>query len=343
MLSYREQFNAMLAALAQGKGYLPPAKANSDLKTARYIRALRALQTRNLFVPAIGNYPPTVADPTLADGDSTYTTFTPPLNEDVIVCGCSLGNVVSNAVPDQGISGELRIRPPRALSANYINVTFAFTPASYSIYFPAPFILRASEQIAIDFGLNAPQTGSTFDPREQTIVFFCISVRSCLSSEDAALANELRAVIEASPYQRKIFLNCVSPNANQVQFSTPVAIGSTAISETRPISSPMLVLGIGTTFHSSKLSIVETAIQHSFTTGELINCRNLFTSTLAGGISLWAAGPYYSYFRFPVPHLLRPGATLACRHLNGLGGTGFDGGLGYPSDGTVLAFECLSL
>lgn len=332
-MQYHEQFNAMLAALANGS-YLPPVKANGDFKSARYRRAIKALQARNLFVSATGNFP--VNDP-----NATYTIFTPPLNEDVIVCGCSLAN--QGTLQADRISGEIRIRPPATLSSNYIQPQIAFGPASFSIYFPAPFLLRASDQIAIDFGFNAPQVGTTVSTTDQTIVFFCISVKSCLSQEDAALADDVRRMIQASPYQRKIFLNCVSGDDNAIVYpgALPLVGGEVADPETRPVSSPMLILGMGTTLNASRIAILETAIQHSFTLGEIINIRNLFWT---GSFQSNTTGPYYSYFRFPVPHLLRPGAQLSAHLVNGLNaGAIFDGQLGPPTNGTVLSFECLSV
>lgn len=327
MQPYQQQFNLMLDALSKGSE-LPLGKLNKDFKDARYARALRALQMRNLFVQVTGNYSSTNAN-------NTYTVYSPPLDLPVIVTGCSL----ANAVPlSAGISGEIRIRPPVPLSENFIQPSIAFNAATHSIYFPCPFILNAGEQIAVDFGLNAPQAGDVFVTSDQRLVFFCVAVKDCLSSEDLALAAEVKEAIDASAYQRRIYLNCHSLNSNHLVYDPdPVVVGSVAEAETRPVGSPVLVLGLGATTCGALLTIQDTMLQHSFTVVPTLN-YNLFFPLVGQAGNPEILGPYCGYFRFPVPHLLRIGSTLAMRAVSTV-----NVGVSFPVDAEQMSFECLSV
>jgi hypothetical protein len=329
-MQYREQFNAMLAALATGQ-LVPPQKASEDFKALRYGRALKALRMRNLFVPTVGNFSST-------NSNADYTTFTPPLTEDVIVCGCSVSSNATGVGSSTQMSGEIRIRPPVLMYSNYVQARWMFGPAAFSIYFPSPFILKAGEQIAVDVGFNAPDPAFVVSTAEQTVVFFCVAVKPCLSDEDMVVAATIESLIDSAPYQRKIYLNCTTPNSNRIDFGVvdPVPDGTSVFAETRVVSSPMLVLGLGTTLKRSQISIQDTEQQHSFTLNSFLRGRALFRTigTILGPVS---TGPYYSYFRFPVPHLLKPGATLACQVINQ-----DDQAIPYPSQSPTLSFECLT-
>lgn len=329
-MQYREQLNAMLAALGSGQ-LVPPQKANEDFQALRYGRILKALHCRNLFVPTVGNFSST-------SPNADYTTFTPPLTEDVIVCGCSVSNNSGGVGSVTQMSGELRIRPPVFMYSNYVQARYMFGPAAFSIYFPSPFILKAGEQIGVDIGFNAPDPAFLASTAEQTVVFFCIAVKPCLSDSDLATAAEIESLINSVPYQRKIYLNCTTPNGNRIDFgvAAPVATGVSVFAETRVISAPMLVQGLGTTLKRSQISIQDTEQQHSFTLNAFLRGRALLR-TVGSTIGPTDTGPYYSYFRFPVPHLLKPGATLACQIINQ-----GDQDVPYPSQSPTLSFECLT-
>lgn len=299
----------MLDALMYGRNLVPTAKVNKRFKDARLNKALKALRCRNVLVPATDNYIST-------NSNSSFTVFTQPLGYDVIVLGASIS---SDQKPEVNtfeiITGELRIRPPQPLSINYIQPQKAFAPATYSIYFPAPFILRAGEQIATDFGLNAPESGEALSTSEIQIVFFGVQVLACLDEADARLSKQIEQEIAGRQWQRRLLLSCQSDAA------TGLLTGATAEGVTRPISSSALVIGwsiAGADPGNVRLSLSDTATQHSLTTGKYIKSPNLFWAY--SRIEPGTNGPYYSYFRLPVPHLLRPGSQLQASMIAGLSG-----------------------
>lgn len=296
-------------------------------KDSRISTALKALRCRNLFVPATGNY-------LAANSNNTFTCFTPPLGGDVIVFGCSLSSDLSPETNAMSIiRGEVRIRPPAPLSDNYIQPQKAFGPATYSIYFPCPFLLEAGDQIAVDFGFNAPQSGETsVDISEQQILFFCIQVKDCFDAQEEDVADAIRREVEARDYQRKLLLPCYDR-----AFSEAIASGQDVLgpeNETRPVSNCVLVMGYSLTFgfngETSRMSLGDTAEQYSFTMGRMVHAANTFWPYSA--IEQGVRGPYYSYFRLPVPHLLRPGAQLVASVA---GPSGLNGDL------QALVFDCL--
>lgn len=314
MLNYHEQFSVMLDALMRDS-YSPSAEALKRFKDRRTAKALKALRCRNIFVPATGNF-------LNANTNDSFTVYTQPLGSDVIVFGCSLSN---DSKPTNNflsiIRGEVRIRPPAPLSDNYIQPQKAFGPARYSIFFPCPFVLEAGDQIAIDFGYNAPEANDvTVDGNEQQILFFCIQVKDCLDADDQVIEQQIISEVQGREYQRRLLIPCANSNAGPGGQDI-VVLDATGQGEavTRPIMATTLVTGYSIANHSLvRIALADTATQHSFTLGQRVKAPNLFWSfdAIENGI----VGPYYSYFRFPVPHLLRPGAQLACSALEGLAG-----------------------
>lgn len=314
MYSYQNQFNAMLDALMHNQ-FAPSPAAAKRFKDGRIARALKALRCRNIFIAATGHY-------LAATSNNTFTSYTPPLGYSVIVFGCSLSSDLkptNNAVSI--IRGEIRMRPPAPLSNNYIQPQKAFAPATYSIYFPCPFILEAGDQIAIDFGFNAPESAdAAVDSNEQQIVFFCVQVKDCLDSDDEIIIEQIKREVAGRDYQRKLLIPCAN-DVNPVQNSGQdrILLDANGIGEaaTRPLSATTLVIGYSMINHeNNRAALADTATQHSFTLGRPLKCPNLFWafSPVENGIN----GPYYSYFRLPVPHLLRAGAQLACSALQNL-------------------------
>lgn len=326
MQNYPEQFAVMLDALTH-TSYLPSAGVLKKFKDHRIAQALKALRCRNIFVPATGFF-------LNANTNDSFTVYTQPLGSDVIVFGCSLSSDIkplTNALSI--IRGEIRVRPPAPLSDNYIQPQKAFGPARYSIYFPCPFILDAGDQIAIDFGFNAPEAAdAAVDSSEQQIVFFCIQVKDCLDADDQIIEQQIINEVQDRTYQRRLLIPCAN-SSDPTTFGGQDRILLNAFGEgeavTRPIMATTLVVGYSLTSHGEKrLALADTATQHSFTLGQRIKAPNLFWAfdAIENGIP----GPYYSYFRLPVPHLLRPGAQLACSVIDGLAGA--------PTGASALAF-----
>jgi hypothetical protein len=326
---YNGQLEAMINALEVGN-YSPPVQAAQSFKQRRVNAISKALSLTNLFVPVSGHFPQ-------ASSNSTFTIYSKPLQRDVIVMGCSLMAFDERTL--NRLAGEFRLRLPEPLShlsQNYIFPAMAFAPATYSIFFPAPFILRASEQIAVDFGWNAPQSGRATNDDRIEIVLFCAAVKNCLATDDLDILRRATGVVNESDYQRRLLLNswthgsrAVTSQTNSPFYSgvdnmvvypqqplSSVAVpkGSLTSSETRPADLPLLVVGLALNSCGETVRITDTGSGHSFTQGEYVYAHSLWYSEEF--LTSITRGPYYSYFRLPVPHLLRPGATLFTEHLN---------------------------
>ncbi len=329
MQAYHNQLDAMIAALANNS-LSPPADVARAFKRNRLNAVSRALGLTNIFVSANGHF-------AQADSRASFTVYTRPLQRDVIVLGCSLMSFDERV--ENRLAGEFRIRlpePQEHLSQNYIFPAMAFAPATYSVFFPAPFILKASEQIAIDFGWNAPQANRETNIDNIEIVLFCAAVKDCLASDDIDILKEATRIINDTDYQRRVLLNSATINSvavtsqtnspfysnvnNMVVYpqqplsSVAVPKGSLTQSETRIADIPLLVIGVALNACGEAVRITDTGSGHSFTLGSFIYSHSLWYPEEF--VTFTTRGPYYAYFRLPVPHLLRPGATLFTEHLN---------------------------
>lgn len=329
MRYYNQQLNAMIEALAAGQ-MVPPRATAQAFGNRRINACSKALSMLNLFVPEAGNFPE-------ANSNATFSIYTKPLQRDVIVMGAALMCSDETAIPS--LIGEFRLRLPEPLehlSQGYIFPAMGFAPAAWSIFFPAPFILKASEQIAVDFGWNNPASQEDTITSRFEIVLYCVSVKDCLTGEDQTLLNECAKIIASYPFQRRVYLNSFTHGSRAVtsqsnsQFesnqdntvvyppqnvsSITVAKNLTTTSETRPADLPMLVVGVAINSCGETIRITDTGTGHSFTVGEFMYAHNLFNPEQF--LVNQTRSSYYTHFRLPVPHLLKPGATLFTEHLN---------------------------
>jgi len=74
-----------------------------------------------------------------------------------------------------------------------------------------------------------------------------------------------------------------------------------------------LIEGLGLNACGEAIRITDTGTGHSFTQGDFVYSHSLFYPEEF--VTFTTRGPVFSYFRLPVPHLLRPGATLFAEHL----------------------------
>lgn len=325
---YQTQLDAMIAALANNS-LAPPIDIARQFKQKRINAVSKALGLTNVWCSAAGAFP-------LANSNSKFTVYTKPLQRDVIVMGCSL--MSQDEREDNRLTGEFRVRLPNPLehlSQNYITPVQGFAPATYSVFFPTPFILKASEQIAIDFGWNAPQANETTSTQRVQIVLFCASVKNCFDQDDNDLLARCIQYINDSDYQRRVYLNSwthgsialtsqtdspfIGGNENTIVYPPGTSIvavpkGTLTTSETRQSDVPLLVVGLSIAACGDELRITDTATGYSFTQGDYVYSHSLFYPEEF--LQSFYRGPYYGYFRLPVPHLLRPGATLFAEHLN---------------------------
>jgi hypothetical protein len=349
---YTSQLDVMISALESGS-YSPPAEVARNFKQQRISAVAKALGLTNLFVPVAGHFPQRSAS-------STFTLYTKPLQRDVIVMGCALMALDQSTDTWSRALTEFRLRLPEPLShlsQNYIFPQMAFAPGLYSVFFPAPFILPASEQIAVDFGWNAPQAGPFVDETGRIeLVLFCAAVKNCLNDEDRDILRRAITVINDNDYQRRVLLNSVTQSSVAVTSQTDspffsglgntvvypqqplssvvVPSGSLTQSETRQADVPLLVIGLAIN-ETSGIRITDTGSGHSFTQGDLIYAGNLYYANSVPPterVVFTTPGPYLSYFRLPIPHLLRPGATLVAEHV----------AEGQPFNPTYMVWECLT-
>lgn len=352
---YENQLNAMISALASGS-YSPPANVAQAFKQQRIAAVSKALGLTNIFVPVVGHFPQ-------ANTNATFTVYTKPLQRDVIVLGCAL--MAADEREDNRLLGEFRLRLPEPLShlsQNYIFPAMAFAPATYSVFFPAPFLLKASEQIAVDFGNNSPQAGLVGNTAPETdrleLVLFCTAVKNCLAGDDVEILKRAIQVINDTDYQRRVLLNSATQGSiakswltgsplfsgagNMVVYpqqtvpATAIPRGSLTSSETRQADVPLLVVGLAINSCGEIIRITDTGSGHSFTQGEFVYAHSLWFpeefTTFA------ERGPYYSYFRLPVPHVLRPGASLFTEHL----APGVDISEQRPFNPEYMVWECVT-
>lgn len=330
MQYYQAQFDAMVAALANNQ-YVPPPDIARSFKQKRINAVTKALGLLNLFVPVNGAYPS-------VDSNATFTVYTRPLQRDVIVMGCAL--MSADELTVNRIAGEFRVRlpaPQQHLSQNYIFPAMGFAPASYSVFFPAPFILKASEQIAIDFGQNAPQGGQPLSLDNMQVVLFCASVKNCFDQDEQDLLARCIRIVNETDYQKRVLLRSWTQGSIAVtsqtdspfiggvdnlivydppgNSTTPVSKPSLTTSETRQADVPLIVVGLSINSCGEEIRITDTGTGYSFTQGDYVYAHSLFCPEefLVNNYK----GPYYSYFRLPVPHLLKPYATLFTEHLTG--------------------------
>ncbi len=319
MYSEAQLFEILLSAAGNRKTLLPDARLASAYAKARYNKAMRSLRSRNLLVPAIGKFH-------LANPNDTYTCYTPPLSDDVIVCGLTLSSLsaTQGTIFSPDFVGEIRIRRPNgpAIGANLLNVQQQFKATRMNWRFPAPFILRANDQLAMDVGFNVPAgvvfTGqpvftlfSEGATEQQFAIFWCVAVKDCLSDDDQIVAELIKREIQDQPFQRPVMLPSGTLNS-QFQMVEFTSLTSTVSSTTRTAERPLLITGIQTNLSRSRVKINDTYDDHAFTLNTFVNARNFacYEEQENTHIQMWQD--------FPIPHLLRTGAAITCEHQNQL-------------------------
>lgn len=337
MKAYNQTDQFWLCVNAAGNPSLTPdASLLQRFKEKRIARAVKALKGKNIFLFTEGTR-------TSADLNDITTVYTQPAGVRLLVVGYSdnffygmtrqrftdipigvnpfFGTYVDVNFPQ---THRVRIvgRENRDLSDDFLMAQSGASgqPRYTSDRFPAPFILEADEQLAIDLGYDTANAEISAVVAE-AFCFFCVKVKDKLTAEDYAAIEEIKYYIATHDYQRGIFLNCATQARDDVLFSTAVA-GGTASCQTRPANGPLMITGIGTTLFASALRITDTSDGHSFSLN-----RNMVAGVLniadnavkdfvpvacKGGAPVWTY-----YFDFPAPHLLRPGALLKCEVVNG--------------------------
>jgi len=359
MYNRKDLFDALLNGLLNGS--LIPDRAFADsFKRRRYNRCLRAILSRNLFITL-------QVSPNSESGNDVVTGYSQPLETDVMLWGFTWTN--PQVEPDDfGRDMKLSVAGHELIS----NVAASQSTLSEPIgngfggevsgfgtsELPCPIIIPAGSRVVAQFSYNPSRYWSSSDGHNpvvmnttqyDSLLLLCLSVKTCLSDEDRELVAECKQWIATHEYQEPIFLNSVTPPVDRnlnIVWGGPFgggALDQPTTSQTRPISSPLLVRGLGTNLALSRLSFRDTR-QHSFFPAGPVLAQNF--SSYKGQFVMAS-----SYFRWVVPHVLASGAQLIADHLDGTGADiglfSFDGRAFDPADDTPahqnwLIYPCVT-
>lgn len=326
-----------LISAAGNAQLMPDAAMLQRYKEKRLQRAIKALRSKNIFLYTEGTRPS-------VNLNDLTTIYTQPAGVRLLVVGYS-DNFRYGAIEAQDAApAQVQLVFPqthrvrvvggeaKALSDDFVMAQSGASgqPRYTSDRLPVPFILEPDQQIAVDLGYDTAMAAPTQIPA-QAFTFFCIRVKSQLSPEDYVAIDEIKDYIANHNFQRGVFLNCANADnlagvlsGNTVVFSNAIA-GGTATCFTRPANGPILINGIATTLAASRLSISDTADNHSFSLNRLMRStainfpeasRFVPVTTNVQGVPT-SAPVWCAYWELPIPHLLRPGAQLKAEIING--------------------------
>jgi len=326
----------------------------ASYKAKRLARAVKALRSKNIFLFTEGSR-------TSVNVNDITTIYTQPVGARLMVVGYSDNFRYGATQQEDGAGVPIKVifpqmhrvrivggKAPRALSDDLVMAQAGASgqPRYTSTLLPCPFILEADEQIAVDLAYDTAMSEPTNIPT-QAFIFFCVRVKDQLSSEDYLIIEDIKTYTRDHDYQRGIFLNCVSPSQEDIEFSTALA-GGIATCETRPANGPLLITGVGTTLLASKLTITDTGNGHSFSLNRAMRSSALNMPDGAdpsGAIQQADAAtayPWTYYYQFPAAHLLKPGALLHCDIVNG--GTDASGNATVDAQtGNILLFQGITV
>jgi hypothetical protein len=340
----------VLISAAGSPGLCPDAGLLASYKQNRLARAERALRSRNIFLYTEGTRTSTALN-------AVTTIYTQPAGERMLLLGYSDNLRYGSTIQPLGVNAaaadrdfpqvhSVRIvgREGRALTEDFIPAQAGISgqPRFTSVLLTVPIILEANEQIAVDLGYDsASATPATIPP--QAFVFFCLKVKERLTPEDYETMADIQRYIAANDFQKGLYFNCATQSPpsgsagwfanDEIVFDTQVA-GGVAVAETRPVTNPTLIVGIGTNLGASRVTITDTADGYSFSLNQLmqvsaINLPNYENVAPAAASTIAPAGAplWTQYLQLPMPHLLRSGAKLRVEAING------------SSNGTITAID----
>lgn len=339
-------FQVLLSAAARDN-LRPDAALLKAYKAKRLALAIKCLRSRNVWLYAEGTR-------TVVDLNNQNTIYTTPTGARMLCLGYAdssrYGRIAQNPAP-----GELftifnhRVRivgggNERALSQEFIpsEAGVSGEPRFSTPWLTVPEVIEANEQFAIDLGFDTagPQDPGTY---LQAFIFFCLKVKEQLTPQDQETIADIQRHIDFNDFQEGGFLNCTTLGQTNVVFPT-ANINEIVSCETRPVSNPTLVLGFGTNLACSRITIIDTGDGSSFSLNNpmripALNLPN-WEGRLQQGITIATIKSYGSawtnFFQFPMPHLLRAGASLRCDLINN--STTVD-----PQSGQTIMFQTVSV
>lgn len=324
-------FQVLLSAALDEK--LRPNTALLKLyKQKRYNAAERALRARNIFLFTEG----TRSVVTL--NSVAPTIYTQPAGERMIVIGYSdnlrYGATEQNdilSIPPSSLTALFpQMHRLRIVGHNERAICEDLTPAQAGVsgqprytstHFTVPTIIEPDEQIAIDLGYD---TAAGLEPTfvyPNGFIIFCLKVKDKFTPEDDNVLADVRTYIAANDFQRGLYLNALDVNSQGPIAYNAVGAGATAVAETRPVTHPVLITGVGTNLGASTIKITDIADGSSFSLDRpmTVSALNMPNYEEIGNTSNAPAGApdWTNFFQLPFPHLLRSGAQLRVDLVNG--------------------------
>lgn len=315
----------------------PRFEADAQLQTAyndkRFVRATKALRSRNIFLYTEGTR-------TSVNLNNTNTIYTQPTGLRLMVLGYSnnlrygAATTALNAVVNPSATVFLQQHRVRVIGPNgerFIVADFvpgqagvAGEPRYTEARLTTPFILEPDEQIAIDLGYDAAGSPEPSDIPPEAFIFFCVHVKELLTADDLAVLDDIKRHINNEATQRTCVLNCNVLG----EYGVGLAAGSAANARVNPITppadAPILITGIGTSLGASRLTITDTRSGLSFSLNRLmqssaLNLPGYENTPDAVPFGAPAVGPNWTaFYTLPMPHLLVRGAQLQADIVNGV-------------------------
>jgi hypothetical protein len=344
MFRRKDLEDTLFNAILNGNG-LPDRATSTAFKRKRFNRCARALLSRNLFIPIVKR-------PNAESDRDVVTGYSQPLETDVMLWGFTwtqtqvepfeLGRTMKISVNGHELISNVAVS--QSTLSEPVGQGFGNAVAGYGTSeLPCPVRVPAGSRIAAEFSYNPSRYWGSSDGHNATVmnttqydsvVLMCIGVKTCLSDEDKDLLEKCRQWIEAHEFQDPVFLNSVSlPTDQNLNIFWDGDFGGggldvTATSQTRNVSAPLLVRGLGTNLALSRFAIRDTR-DHQFMPAGKVLAQNF--SSYKGQFVVVS-----TYFRWLIPHVLAPGAQLVTDHLDGtgaaIGAFSYDGRAFAPAD-----------
>lgn len=353
MFSKRELQDVLINAILRGD-VVPDRAVANDFKRKRFNRVAKALLSRNLFIPL-------TRKPAIENHNDVVTGYSLPLQEDVLLWGLTWTSTNTEPSSFEGrmlkinVNGRELVSNVGAgslvLNDNDLTTAFGQMEFGYGVSnLPCPIRVPAGGRIVATFSYNpAAQFNNQVMTTGQydSILLFCLAVKTCLSDEDRQILEICRQWIDTHEYQSPVYLNMVTP---PVDSNLGIVWGGTnngggldqaTTVESRPVGLPVLVRALATNLMYSRIQLRDTR-GHDFTPAGQFLARNLSRHAASND------APLSVFFRLPVPHVLAPGSQLHGDLLDGTGSNllNFDGQITAPDLGLPefnwLTFACIT-
>lgn len=322
----------VLISAAQSPNFQADALLQKRYNEQRFMRAVKSLRTRNIFLTTEGA-------PTSTSLNNLNTLYTQPAGVRLLVLGYSdnFRYGAANTIPAAVNTPPVATNYPHMHRVRIVGpqgeriIVDDLVPAQAGISgqpryteprFTVPIVIEANEQFAVDIGYDPTSSAyATLPPR--AFAFFCLRVKEDLTANDQKVVDDLCYHINAYPFQRSVAIDCRKIDSLGVGITSASAAGLTVNAETLPANAPMLITGIGSNLQASKITILDTFDGTSFSLNRSMPSSAFNTpgyedsqADVAPGAPI-VAPLWKAYYTLPMPHLLVRGAQLKAEIVNG--------------------------